>query len=312
MLPLYILTQLFATGVAYIIPPHPAFCSFLIFLGVFTAHWLDLPPGAPKIVSAIWLITLSTRCSFPTLDPLPGCYGLIVGLCLAQCAVLSAQLLPPLTCKKVLDDALQEGFASAAELVKLVGKEFARSAQSSKFVHAGLKAQSQVRLNGALPRKIASRPNFLSSFVNIASGHGFYTADRLERVEYLQETLKQALEKGLLLPFVQAERPLGDLSKYRLLLNMLRDMYLRVLEMRKAVVDLDVSTDSEIGRYRVTIGPAMRGLVASLGKALQCVAALPRSGAEGHAHFVQCQAELSAQMEKTRDLVQEGRKAHFG
>jgi hypothetical protein len=61
-LPLFIVAQLIATGVAYLMPVHPAFVAFVIFIGVLFAHWLELPPGAPKIVSAIWLITMSNRC----------------------------------------------------------------------------------------------------------------------------------------------------------------------------------------------------------------------------------------------------------
>jgi hypothetical protein len=45
MLPLQISTQLFATGVAYLVPHDAAFVSFVIFVGIFAAHWLDLPPG---------------------------------------------------------------------------------------------------------------------------------------------------------------------------------------------------------------------------------------------------------------------------
>lgn len=89
------------------------------------------------------------------------------------------------------------------------------------------------------------------------------------------------LSRGNLLPFCQAERPLGDLAKYRVLLELLKDALLRVGEaretfifalflfvftlvlwqMRKAVPNLDASVETKVSQYRTTIGPAVRALL---------------------------------------------------
>jgi hypothetical protein len=97
---------------------------------------------------------------------------------------------------KVVDGAINDGFESMAKLLEMVGKEFSRSAQSRRFKLAGRKAKKEF-LSQSIPVKIASQPDFLSSFVQTASGHGFFTAERLELVEYLQDKIQQCFDRGI-------------------------------------------------------------------------------------------------------------------
>jgi hypothetical protein len=66
-----------------------------------------------------------------------------------------------------------------------VSQEFARSHTHKRFGHEARKAQHATSVF-ALPSKVASQPGFLRSFVVAASGHGFHSADRLERADALQ------------------------------------------------------------------------------------------------------------------------------
>lgn len=85
-------------------------------------------------------------------------------------AVLASHLLPPLLSKKVIDEGLSEGFASLAELLRRIGKEFGRSASSRRFKKAGMKAKSQLHNEQSIPKKIQSKPHLLSTFLSVAAG----------------------------------------------------------------------------------------------------------------------------------------------
>lgn len=207
-----------------------------------------------------------------------------------------------------LNNKAKDGFEASAELIVLAGKEFGRSSQSSRFKYAGVKAKSQMMSAHSIPQKISSRPNFLMSFLNVASGHGFYDAERLELVERLQDQIKQSIERGSLIPFVQSERPFGDMSNYRKLMGILQDFLLRFMEMRKAIVDLDSSTDTEIGRFRVDISTATKSVLKRIANVLRALALAPSD----RSNLTRLREELAAEMEICRTFVEDARKRHFG
>ena len=310
-LPLQIGTQWFATGVSFVMPNDPAFSAFIIVLGVLAGHWADLGPGAGKIMSAIWLITLVTKQLSPGTDQVAQAVGLSVGLCLAQCAVLCAQLLPPLTVKRVVDEGLATAGVSMAEMTRLIAKEFARSHTHKRFGAATRRAHLAARSTLSLPSKIQSQPNFLRSFAVASSGHGFHTADRLERADALQEAAQQGLDRLALLPFLQAERPWGSLASYGAVGGVLRGCLARIREMREALPDLEVHVETRIAAFRVDLAPALTEMAAEAGALLS---ALGRAAGD-KAALIQVpvlQERLRQQMEQTRQTAEEKRRLHFG
>ncbi len=272
---------------------------------------LGTGPGPGKIVAAIWLITMTSKQLIPSYQAVPAAYGLIIGLCLAQCAVLCAQLLPPLTVKRVIDEGLATSSKSLSALLTMVHKEFARSHESKRFTHAPLRAHRSMMSTKSIPSKIAAEPKFLRSYVQAASGHGFHSADRLERADALQDAAQQSLDRLAMLPFLQAERPLGDLGNYAKCGAMLRDVLARALEMREAVPDLQPHADTRINRYRVELAPVFRTLTRHVCETVES-AGKAASDKEALGRLKEQQQQLTAVMEATRLAVQETRDRHFG
>jgi hypothetical protein len=309
-LPLSIGTQWCATGVALIMPVHAAFSAFIIFLGIFLAHWVDLPPGQGKIMSAIWMLTMIKK-QLTGIALVSDAVGFSVGLCLAVCAVLCAQLLPPLTVKKVVDGGLEEAGASLAEMMRLLGKEFARSHKHKRFEQAAQRAHHAHRTNSSLPNKMLSQPGYMRSFVAASSGHGFHTADRLEKADSLQETAQQGLDRLAMLPFLQAERPFGSMAGYAAVGATLRETLARVREMREALPDLEAHRESRIGNYRVALAPVLTQVI---GEASELLSALGQAAGDAAALAAVpgLQERLRERMETTRVAVEEIRRVHFG
>lgn len=310
-LPLYAATQFVATGVALVMPVHPALVSFLIVLGVFAISWLDLPPVVPKIMASIWLITLVNRQQLPLADPVPPAFGLVAGLCLAQCAVLIAQLLPPFTVKRLVDQRLAEAASALAELVDMAAKEFGRG--NARIKQTQRRLQRDMLSSHSVPLKISSTPEFLQSFLQSALGGLHHKTSRVERADALQDKVQAFLALAPMAEFVQAERPLGDVANYGRVSQLLQDALLRVQEARAAIPTLDQGSESPMSAYRVEIGEGavrselvrgMRQVLAVLGESARDPTQLAALGA--------AQEELKLAMERARATVEAARLRHFG
>ena len=333
-LPLIIVILVVSSGIAAILPIYSAdynvLAALIIFIGIFAMHWVQYNPVIQKIGSAVFLGSILRKVIESEQFPIVSVgTNTAAALCLSCVAVVVAEILPPFSTKKLLDQQFKQTCASLAFLVRDLGNEFSHEEEKfteTKKKELHLKAMS----SSSVPEHMKSDLNSMYVVVSSSRSTRHHNASQVSSLilfsfplilclecELVHFHLAQAeegvIEARSMISFLQIERPFGDLSNYSMLLGELQQIFLYIKAMRSALPFLDHKMDTLIGHVRREMRHPICSFCGAMSDVLVILSNLPRTeNYENQVHLLKEERlRLSQIAEDVKEKLQAARKKYL-